>query len=116
MSEEPDWEPVLAEILLSAKTGLVHTLLVGELIAADARLNLWFLNVGKARCTTDEAFDIVRRVGELQARCVDFWRQFDEAEQEWRHREGLGRLTDVLAQALQDIRDLAPEAVALHWE
>ncbi|WP_344594357.1 hypothetical protein [Actinomadura vinacea] len=53
---------------------------VGLLIAADARMNRWMLEVGKARLSLDEYLAVT----------VEFGECLDEAEAAWARYEALG--------------------------
>jgi hypothetical protein len=53
---------VLADILTSPNVGLTHVHLVGDVVVAQAVLNEWFAEHGKAVLTPDDWIDITERV------------------------------------------------------
>jgi hypothetical protein len=105
---QPSEYAILAEILVSKKIGLTHVRLVGELIVAQARLNSWMYETGKAQLTPDGWVELIEQVLACEESYQSFWKRFDAADRDWRLREGLPELERVLADAVRALQALIP--------
>jgi hypothetical protein len=102
---------ILAEILTSKKVGLSHICLVGELVTAEARLNMWMQTASEGDLSSAEWMDLTERALECEDRCQAFWRMFDTSSIDWVIREGLDELERVLEDSVDLIRGLLVDAV-----
>ncbi len=75
------------DIICSPSSGLMHVQLAGEMAAARAALNLWYLEEAKARFTSSEWDELVEPILELDRACVALWTDY-EASDGWRTGAG----------------------------
>src|SRR5437016_1894906 len=89
----------LAEILTSRNVGLTHVHLVGDVVVAQAELNEWLAERGKAKLSPDDWVEITERVLVVEDAYKLLWQELNSSDGGAIGPDGLRELEKALRSA-----------------
>jgi len=92
---------LLLDILADRQTDLVLSALAGDLVAADARFNLWFSETAKGRLSEERLLTILEEYENIIGACYSAWGEVRKEPQ-----SGLrSRLHEIIRDSAEKLRN-----------
>ncbi len=104
----------LSEILTSNRVGLTHVQLVGEVIVAQAQLNRWFAEQGKAKLSPDGWAETAERILTAEDAYRLLWQELNSSNGGTIGTDGLRQLENALRNAASTFQRIYSDLKARH--